>query len=593
MENRKNFYKQKINFLERKIATLKKSSNLLSFLRVIAFIAAIVFLVLYFNKEFYSSLLIGLFGLFFLMFLALVKIHLRVIKKTGFLKKLLTINENEYNVLHDTPSIFNDGGKFSNAGNYSNDLDVFGPGSLYQMINRCGTHFGEENLAKRFLSPLNKKEDIKKEQAAIKELSIKVDLRQHIFASLINKSKEPVDPLVGMEHYQPVFTRNALWKTIAIAWPIFFIPFTIYALPNNLFGAWIVFLILGIAISGFKIRQTNKLHNLVSQKNNHISNYIDALKSFIKEDYQAERLKCLEKELAEAEMRFGKLKRIINYFDQRLNIIMGFVLNMFFFYDIHCSVATEKWIKNNKSKLPDWFNALGEVEMLNSMANFSFNNPGFSFPSISEKPLYFKAEELSHPLISPLKRVSNDITLGDDEKLYLITGSNMTGKTTFLRSLGVNLLLMRCGAPVCASSFEASVMELFTSIRNTDSLKENTSLFYAELNKLSSILQQMNNGRPSLVLLDEILKGTNHDDKVTGSYKIAERFKDMNCISILATHDTKLAELEQKHPGKILNFHFDSTVENGHLNFDYKIKPGVSTNRNATFLMKKLKIIDE
>ncbi len=593
MKNKKTFYKKKINFLEGKITTLKKSSNLLSFLRLIAFIAAIVFLILHFSKNFHSSLLIGLFGFFFLVFLALIKIHLKVVKKMDFLKKLLTINENERDVLQDIPSIFYNGQKFSQAGIYADDLDVFGPASLFQMINRCGTHFGEENLAKRFLSPLNSKEDIKKEQGAIKKLSSKVDLRQNIFAFLIHKNKEPVDPLAGIGHYQPVFTRNALWRIVAIAWPIFFIPFTIYALPNNLFGAWILFLILGIVISGFKIRQTNKLHNLVSQKNNHISNYIDAINSFINEDYQAERLKNLKQELSEAELHFGKLKRIINYFDQRLNIIMGFILNIFFFYDIHCSVATENWINNNKTKLIGWFNSLGEVEMLNSLANFSFNNPGFSFPSISEKPLYFKAKEFSHPLISPLKRISNDISLGDDAKLYFITGSNMTGKTTFLRSLGVNLLLMRCGAPVCASSFEASVMEIFTSIRNTDSLKENTSLFYAELNKLSSIIDQVDNGKPSLVLLDEILKGTNHDDKFTGSYKIAERFKDMNCITMMATHDTKLAELEQKHPGEIVNYHFDSIVENDHLNFDYKIKPGVSTNRNATFLMKKLKIIDE
>jgi DNA mismatch repair ATPase MutS len=189
------------------------------------------------------------------------------------------------------------------------------------------------------------------------------------------------------------------------------------------------------------------------------------------------------------------------------------------------------------------------------------------------------------------RRVANDFSIGRNEKLILVTGSNMSGKTTFLRTVGVNLLLAQCGSPVCADAFDFTPMQLLTSLRISDSLQEQTSYFMAELKKLSRIIQQLETDAPALVLIDEILRGTNSEDKTYGSGQFARRLAGYRCLSLFAAHDLSLGQLEQELPGVIANYCFESVIEDGDLNFNYRLQKGVARNRNASFLMKKMRII--
>jgi len=261
-------------------------------------------------------------------------------------------------------------------------------------------------------------------------------------------------------------------------------------------------------------------------------------------------------------------------------------------YDLHCILALEKWKDEHRKNFEGWLNAVGDIESINALCSFAFNNPAFTYPAINTSgTISVEVKQMGHPLIAEKERVYNDFEAGKNAKLFLVTGSNMSGKTTFLRTLGINMILAQCGAPVCAASFAFSPMEILTSIRVNDSLQEHTSYFMAELKKLKQIIDQLRQGIPALVLIDEILRGTNSEDKTHGSEQFILQLIQYNCITLFATHDLTLASLEETHKGIISNCCFESVIENNSLYFDYKLRPGVAKNKNASFLMKQMGII--
>jgi DNA mismatch repair ATPase MutS len=234
---------------------------------------------------------------------------------------------------------------------------------------------------------------------------------------------------------------------------------------------------------------------------------------------------------------------------------------------------------------------VAEIECLNSFSTFRFNNPDYCFPSVSEGSLVIEAKQIAHPLIPEKERVPNDFAIGIKDRLQLITGSNMSGKTTFLRTIGVNLLLARCGAPVCAGYFCFSPMLILTSIRISDSLQEHTSYFMAELKRLKQIILSLQKDQTALVLVDEILRGTNSEDKTQGSRQFIRKLLQYHCVALFATHDLSLSVLENEYPGAVANYCFESIIKDNELDFDYTLQKGVAKNKNASFLMKKMEII--
>jgi DNA mismatch repair ATPase MutS len=257
-------------------------------------------------------------------------------------------------------------------------------------------------------------------------------------------------------------------------------------------------------------------------------------------------------------------------------------------------LALNRWRERNKNLLAHWFELVAEMEVLNSLATLKFNHPDWCIPQILPTHFHLQGEAIGHPLINKQSRVRNDFNLNGIPEIALITGSNMAGKSTFLRSLGVGFLMAQMGAVVCAKSFSFSPVKIMSSMRIADNLSENTSTFYAELKKLKTIIEAVNRNEKIFILLDEILRGTNSLDRHSGSAALISQLVKENAVAVIATHDVELATLKNKFSESIHNYHFDVQVEGEELYFDYKLKEGICRSLNASILMKKIGIrLDE
>jgi DNA mismatch repair ATPase MutS len=281
----------------------------------------------------------------------------------------------------------------------------------------------------------------------------------------------------------------------------------------------------------------------------------------------------------------GILKRI----DWRSNLLVNLILQIFFLWDLRLVISLNEWKKKNKNQFKEWFQVIAEVEVVISLASLIHNEPGWCFPLVDDKYFHFTADQMGHPLLAPVTRVPSDFSLEGTGKLALVTGSNMAGKSTFLRSLGVNIVLAQMGAPVCAAQMSLSEVKLISSMRVADNLAENTSTFYAELKKIQYIIECVDKKEKVFILLDEVLRGTNSGDRHKGSKALVKQLLQNGAVTIMATHDTELAHSESQNPS-VFNYHFEGRIENEELYFDYKMKPGISKSMNATTLMKKIGI---
>jgi DNA mismatch repair ATPase MutS len=290
-----------------------------------------------------------------------------------------------------------------------------------------------------------------------------------------------------------------------------------------------------------------------------------------------------------AREEFDRLVARVRALDLRLNLFAGILLNSLVLYDLLCIYRLEKWRHRNRERIKSWLDTIAEADAFNSFAAYAYNHPEFTWPELTEE-WRLEGELVGHPLIRKEDCVCNDIRMDGTSSLWIITGANMAGKSTFLRSVGVNVVLALTGSVVCAERFVCPVLEIHSGMRNTDSIVDHQSYFYAELYRLQGIVRRLEEKRPMLILLDEILKGTNSTDKLSGSQALVSRLVKYPCFVLIATHDVALGDMERDHPA-IRNYHFESRIEHGELHFDYLLKPGVSTSKNATFLMQKMGII--
>jgi DNA mismatch repair ATPase MutS len=308
------------------------------------------------------------------------------------------------------------------------------------------------------------------------------------------------------------------------------------------------------------------------------STYLQQLQEQFKQEHQ------------KASARLKALKRILERLDLRFNFVVFIPLDVLLQWDLQQAVALEKWKQRNHRHVLTWFTALGEFEALSSLATLSFNHPGWSFPVIKEEYFHIKGKEIAHPLIPASRRVANFISIDNSGEVMLVTGSNMAGKSTYLRSIGINVVLAMAGGPVCAKELCLSPVQLISSMRIADNLEESTSTFYAELKKLKTVIDKVNRKEPVFILLDEILRGTNSLDRHTGSVALVKQLIKHKAPAIIATHDVELAKIKNEYPQNILNYHFDVQVSNEELYFDYKLKEGICSSLNASILMKKIGI---
>lgn len=357
---------------------------------------------------------------------------------------------------------------------------------------------------------------------------------------------------------------------------------------------FILLYVFNLMLIGIFIKRSNRIHAMVSQKHIFLSSVEQLVATFEKEQFKSSVLTATQEKMCtrqgSAAEKIRELKFLIQAFDNRLNLFVGFILNGLLLWDFHCIIKLEKWRTSVSSSLPVWMNLLGKIDGFNSLANYAYNNPDYSFPQVENGEPVLEADSLGHPLLKRETRINNDFSVKRRGQVFIITGANMAGKSTFLRTVAVNMVLGMIGAPVCAGGMKLSPVKLFTSMRTTDSLSHNESYFYAELKRLKALKERLETGENIFFILDEILKGTNSTDKSLGSKLFLRRLIEYRGTGLIATHDISLGEMETEFPVNVVNLCFEIEIDGERISFDYLLRDGITRKMNAAALMKQMGI---
>ena len=528
----------------------------------------------------------------FSVFFYLVSRHERLKQHYNYLSALLEINKTELQVLRGKHRQLPDGAEFINANHdYSFDIDLFGRGSFFQFCNRTATIAGRSTLVKLFTE--NSIENISEKQVVIKELSQKVDWRQSFAATAklvaIDHDSEAIRRWI--QGYQPQFST-----ILKFAVPLFSI-LSIAIIGAFIFGfipevMVLLWFFVGLGVTGFYFKKISNLYNGASKAKEIFMQYHKLLSKIEQEKFLAlllqERQNGIQREAESASVISKRFARVLNSFDQRNNLIISIFGNAFFLRDLYHVYEVEKWISKYQELVPVWFETIAYFDAQNSLANFAFNHPAFSYPKIRVGKKGIEATNLGHPLLTDEKRIGNNFEI-DENAFLIITGANMAGKSTFLRTISLSLLMANMGLPVCAASYSYHPIKLITSMRTSDSLTDDESYFFSELKRLKHIVETIQQEQ-YLIVLDEILKGTNSTDKAEGSRKFVEKLIQLSATGIIATHDLSLCEVANDF-SEVKNYYFDAEISNDELHFDYTLKKGVCQNMNASFLLNKMGIV--
>ncbi len=589
------YYKRRITGLNSTISSLKKKALLLSWLRLFSFLAIIALgwwlwpmgLIVAF-----AGILAGL-----LLFVAIVNRDLDNKTLLENNNRLVDICRNEELALQHQYYQFHDGAAFTDTNHpYAHDLDMFGHASVYQYINRTRSEQGARLLANWLLEPAAMDEVIQRQQA-VAELAQQPEWNEQLQSSgaackITEKAEKQINEWMNEE--VKVLTHSG-WKLIRILFPsvslTWLVLFIVDRIPQSLFLSGLTFF---LALSFYITKKLMPAWQKLDKITKELESLSESIRHIEKTTFRHDRLISIRNAFKNtngntASIQAAALKNIMDRIDYRLNPVVFIPLSVFLCWDLQQVFALEKWKKSNKEGIRNWFAALAEMEALSSMGVLSFNHPDWIFPIIEEQTC-LTATALGHPLIPPVKRVNNDFSTTGDGVINLVTGSNMAGKSTFLRSCGVNIVLAMAGAPVCASSMKLSPLRVMSSMRISDNLEESTSTFYAELKKLKAIIEAVNAKEKVFLLLDEILRGTNSGDRHTGSKALIHQLIAQQATGIVASHDLELAKLKEVYPQQLINYHFDVRIDIEELYFDYKLKEGICQSMNASLLMKKIGI---
>jgi len=574
---------------------LRKRLQLLSTLRLTSFVLAIVSLYYYFNLHHWWLLFLGLAssGAFFY----LISFYDKIKAKHDLSKALLLINQTEIRMLQGERSPYDDGKEYIDPHHsFSYDLDIFGEGSLFQFLNRTTTSFGKSDLSQSLLHPDT--QIIRERQEAIKELSKSLDFRQQLqgYGILHKQEEKKIDRLekwlnAPLSFRQPVFYYLLLLFPIATVLSVIIYFITGNDIVRSIAGLLIV---INLGISFSFARKMMSTISVSTDINKTLQQFTEQIILISKESFHSPLLEKLQSRLKNgsipAATSISRLSSLFNYLDYVFNVFVSPLLNGLFLFHVHILFALDRWKIEHRAHIMDWLRVIGEAESLSSFGTFRSNSPETCFPELTPEE-YLETTAMGHPLIRPEKRVSNDISF-KNQKFIVLTGSNMSGKSTFLRTLGINLVLARSGSVVSADKFIFFPFDVWVSMRITDSLQDSESFFYAELKRLQTIIGHLSAGNKTFILLDEILRGTNSNDKHNGTIGLIRKLVSRNACGIIATHDLSVADLAGTHPTQITNKCFESEIINDELIFDYKIKDGVCTKLSASFLMTKLGIIE-
>ncbi len=587
------FYSKRNVDLSILLTSLLRKKSRLGWARFFVMVAIIISI--YFSLNI-SPVYLSITLLLTIIFVRLVYADINNKNSIDHTRHLIQINEDELKALAGRYDHFEDGSRHSPHDHlYANDIDLFGRASLFQYINRTTSEMGSDELANWLLNPSGEATIIQR-QEAIKELAATTAWRQELQA--FGKEKkigtQTKERLQNWILEKSVFNMP-IWKLLQYLLPLIMVTVIALNIADLVNYPIRNYFLLGAAVIAYFIStKVIPIHYQVSKMTEELSVLSGSILLIEKTPFQSDLLKQLhanyliKKGAASGELK--QLKSILARLDYRLNPVIFIPLAILLQWDLQQVMALEKWKKRNQQNIADWFDTLGKLEALCSLATLHFNHPGWCFPVIKKAHFSIQGDAIGHPLINKNKRVNNPININDRGELMLITGSNMAGKSTYLRSIGINVVLTMAGSVVCAKNFSLSPVQLITSMRIADNLEENTSTFYAELKKLKTVIEKVNANEKVFILLDEILRGTNSLDRHTGSVALTKQLIKHKAAGIIATHDIELAKLKEEYPANMLNYHFDAQVSNDELYFDYELKEGICSSINASILMKKIGI---
>lgn len=590
------WYTQRIDETLRQLSQTKTQINRISLLRVLLFVAGFGGLILFYHSGTWAVVLTVCCT--FLPFFILVKVHNRLYFRKEQLETQLKLNQDELKGLEGDYSVFDEGREFIDAGHpYSYDLDLFGRKSLFQALGRTCTHIGKQTLATWMQHHLTEKTAIETRQESIRDMSQRMEFREAFrVTGSINRGADSDEEEISRWSQTPSVLQHLWWVKLCL-WAVPGINILLLALGllHILSLSWFGMMFTVFVILSFGLIQRGTLiQETYGKKLKTLNRYAKLITLAKGETWQAPALRELTDKLdidghspAEA---LTQLSKELDRLDLRNNQLLYVILEGSMFFQLRQIVRIERWKARYGKYLMGWLEAVGELDALCSLGTFAYNHPAYTYPTITNQPFCFLARNMGHPLMPEAQCVKNDATIPSRPYFLIITGANMAGKSTYLRTIGVNYLLACMGCPVCCESLTLYPAHLITSLRTTDSLSDNESYFFAELKRLKRIIDLLNKGQELFIILDEILKGTNSADKQKGSLDLVRQFMRLKADGIIATHDLLLGTLADQFPEYIRNYCFEADIKDNELTFSYRLREGVAQNMNACFLMRKMGI---
>ncbi len=599
LESKQQYEKRRKHYA-RRLEKLTQTINRLSNVRLTLFFAGCALAVfLYMTQN--SSLGLGILLFTMVSFVGLVVWHQTLRAKQKYIQVLYESFDQALKRLDGEWKAFPDNGEdFRDAAHpYSEDLDLFGASSLFQWINTAKTFRGRAKLKEWLTEPPVEARTIQMKQEAIKELAMNFAWR-HRFMAEAGTLKRPLDSptriIEWAKTYDPFYLRPGI-VILFRALPMITLTFLLLYFLTDRVPFWYPlagFLIQTVIL--FMGKQRGKTLESVYAYKESLKIYEKMLRRFEKRNFKADYLLGLKKGLYDRDGKkafeqIRKLSSLAELISNRGNS-MFLVINIFTLWDIQCMIALESWKEKSGRSLGRWVDTVAELEGLASLAIIHFDHQQWALPEIISENSGMVAGSLGHPLL--LNSTCNDISIEKCSGILLITGSNMSGKSTLLRTVGINMVLAYAGAPVCAKSFSCSIMRIYTCMRVSDNLGENISSFYAELLRIKQIVGASKTEGTIFFLLDEIFKGTNSQDRHAGAKVLIRQLGKAGAMGMVSTHDLELGDLERESERKVRNYHFREYYKNDEIHFDYKLRSGISNTRNAMYLIKMAGIdVDE
>lgn len=590
------YYQKQIDHYTARLKQIKKRRNLITLAKLLTFGYMIFLIYLLINHSTQPLLLLGIGAILVFIFLTLW--DSQIIYRQHLIEELLRINTLESDYLAGNFSALDQGERFNDPAHpYAHDLDLFGEDSLFQHLNRTVTFSGTQKLVSWLLSLSKDPEVIHSRQQAAEELCAEPEWCQHFRAAGALHPTQALDAVIlkSGPTESPFFSKHSTVRLILwIANTIVIVSWAVTSFTPLPFSISLVLSLLQLSALALYIKKINAYHQRLNLFLKTISNYLPLVRLIHDQSFRSPYLQKIRHSLFTPESNslqaLTQLHRIQNSLDQRGNIVIAFILNGLYLKDFHTLLRLDHWRKKYGPDIETWTDVLSEADALISMANYRFNHPAYCLPVICQDRL-LDTEEIGHPLLKSERNVTNDFSIRSLHQIAIVTGANMAGKSTFLRTIGVNLILAQSGNVVCSRYFAFQPMTLFTSMRTTDSLSKDTSYFHAELLRLQQLVNIAQQEDKVFIILDEMLKGTNSVDKLNGSLAFLKRILSYPISGLVATHDLALGELADDFPKHFFNVCFEIVHSGSQITYDYKLHPGISSNMNASILLKQMGLI--